>query len=149
MQISNVRYYADGAAVAADIDGMSYSGIRVDAIAARDGEIACLIADWMAKGGEIAPYVPPPVSADDFAAAIQAHVDATAKARGYADGVALAGYSASTIPTWSAEAAAFIAWRDQVWLYASDKLAKVQSGQTAPTIEEFLAELPAIVWPQS
>ena len=30
-----------------------------------------------------APYVPPPLTADDYAAGIQAHVDATAKARGY------------------------------------------------------------------
>jgi hypothetical protein len=33
-----------------------------------------------------------------FASAIQAHIDATAKARAYADGVACANYVASTVP---------------------------------------------------
>ena len=96
------------------------------------------------------PYglVLPSPSPDDYAAAIQRHVDATAKARGYADGVGLAGYSTSTIPTWAAEAQTFIAWRDSVWIYAYTELAKVQGGQrTTPTVEALVAELPVVVWP--
>ena len=96
------------------------------------------------------PYglVLPSPSPDDYAAAIQAHVDATATARGYADGVALAGYSTSAIPAWSAEAQTFIAWRDSVWIYAYTELAKVQGGQrTTPTVEALVAELPVVVWP--
>lgn len=89
-----------------------------------------------------------PITSEDFAIAIQSHVDATAKARGYADGVALAGYSTSTIPSWSAEAQAFIAWRDAVWIYAYTELAKVNGGQRpVPTIAELIAELPTITWP--
>lgn len=103
---------------------------------------------YLAGGGTIDLYVPPAPTAETYAAAIQAHVDATAKAKGYADGVALAGYSTSTIPTWASEAATFIAWRDQVWLHAYTELAKVQAGQrTAPTVEVFLTELPAKQWP--
>ncbi len=87
---------------------------------------------------------------DAFSVAIQKHVDTTAKSRGYADGMALAGYSASTIPAWAAEAAAFISWRDQVWIYAYTELAKVQGGQRAtPTIDGLIAELPAITWPRA
>lgn len=87
-------------------------------------------------------------TATDYANAIQAHVDATAQGNGYADGVALAGYSTSTVPAWSAEAQAFIAWRDQVWVYAYTELAKVQGGQReAPTIAGIIGELPSIVWP--
>lgn len=90
----------------------------------------------------------PSPSADDYAAAIQRHVDATAKARGYADGVGLAGYSTSTIPTWAAEAASFIGWRDAVWIYAYTELGKVHGGQrTQPTIDGLIAELPVVVWP--
>lgn len=90
----------------------------------------------------------PPLTADDFAEAIQAHIDATAQAKGYADGVALAGYSTSTIQSWAAEAAAFVAWRDQVWLYAYGELAKVQGGQReVPTVAELIGELQPIVWP--
>lgn len=103
---------------------------------------------YLAGGGVIEPYVAPPLTADQFAAAIQSHVDDAAKSKGYADGVALAGYSTSTIPTWAAEAQAFIAWRDQVWIYAYTELAKVQGGQrTTPTVEALVAELPVVVWP--
>lgn len=90
----------------------------------------------------------PQLTADDFAIAIQNHVDAAAKSKGYADGVALAGYSTSTIPAWAAEAETFIAWRDAVWIYAYGELGKVQAGQRAlPTIDKMIAELPKIDWP--
>ena len=99
----------------------------------------------LAENIPIAAYQP---NQNDFAAAIQSHVDAMAKGRGYADGAGLAGYSTSTIPTWAAEAQAFIAWRDQVWIYAYTELAKVQGGQRGvPTIEEMITELPPITWP--
>lgn len=85
----------------------------------------------------------PAPTQDDYASAIQALIDATAKAKGYADGAALAGYSESTIPAWALEAKAFIAWRDQVWVHAYTELAKVQAGQREqPTIEAILAEWP-------
>lgn len=96
------------------------------------------------------PYglVGPSPAQQDYATAIQTHVDNAAKARGYADGSGLAGYSSSTVPAWSAEAQAFIAWRDAVWVYAYTELAKVQGGQRAvPTVDGLIAELPAIKWP--
>lgn len=84
----------------------------------------------------------------DYAAAIQQHVDATAQARGYHDGFALAGYVMSTVPAWVAEASAFIAWRDSVWIYAYAELAKVlAAGREQQTITELIAELPAMEWP--
>ena len=140
--------YTSLGAIAATIDGQTHHGLTLDAIDRRDGQIATIIAEWIDAGGVIEPYQPPPLTADDFGVAIQEHVDATANARGYADGVALAGYSTSTIPSWAAEAAVFIAWRDQVWIYAYTELAKVQGGQRAvPTIDGLIAELPAIQWP--
>ncbi len=97
------------------------------------------------------PYgllLPAPVELD-YAAAIQAEIDAAAKAKGYASGFALAGYATSTVPDWAAEAAAFIAWRDQIWLYAYSELAKVQGGQRQkPRVAEMTSELPAIEWPK-
>lgn len=92
----------------------------------------------------------PPViaTAEDYQRAIQQHVDATAASRGYNDGAAIAGYAASTVPAWAAEASAFIAWRDSVWLYAYQELAKVEGGQRAqPSVAELVGELPAITWP--
>jgi len=102
------------------------------------------LSDVLRPHGLTGPYV----STDDYAASVQSHIDAVAKARGYADGVALAGYLSSTIPAWASEAATFIAWRDAIWLHCYTQLANVQSGQrTAPSVAEFNAELPTIVWP--
>ncbi|MBA2125065.1 hypothetical protein DLM45_02340 [Hyphomicrobium methylovorum] len=97
----------------------------------------------------IAPVVEPSApTQDDYKDAVQAHIDAAARSRNYADGVSLASYVASTVPGWAAEAQAFVAWRDAVWFYAYSELAKVLTGQRAqPSIAEFISELPAIVWP--
>lgn len=104
----------------------------------------------VASGMSIAPYVPPPLTESDYGAAVQAHVEATARARGYHDAATCASYIGSTIPPWQADAEAFVAWRDAVWLYVYAQLAAVQAEQRAqPSIEELIAELPAIVWPAS
>lgn len=96
-----------------------------------------------------AEALPPPAAAD-YAAAIQLHLDAMAMARGYGDGVALASYVNSSVSHWASEAAAFVAWRDAVWVAAYAVLAAVQSGQREPPeIASLLAELPPIAWPGS
>lgn len=84
-----------------------------------------------------------------FERAIQAHIDAVAQSRSYRHGDALASYAGSSVPTWAAEAAAFVAWRDAVWLYAHAQLAAVQAQEREqPTVEGLIAELPEIVWPE-
>lgn len=84
----------------------------------------------------------------DFADAIQGLVDATARSRGYADGVTLASYKDSTVAAWASEATAFIAWRDLVWLSAYVLLGEANRGELEnPTIDSILAKLPAITWP--
>lgn len=83
-----------------------------------------------------------------FQMAIQAHIDGMAKSRRYADGNSLAGYVTSTVVKWSAEAVAFVAWRDAVWVYSYAELDKALSGQRPiPTISDFTTELPAMIWP--
>jgi hypothetical protein len=47
-----------------------------------------------------------------------------------------------------AEAHAFIAWRDQALASMFSQLASVESGGAVPTIEAFIAALPAISWPR-
>ncbi len=92
---------------------------------------------------------PEPPTLADYEDAIQAMVDATAKEKLFRDGVTLASYTASTNPQWAAEAAAFVGWRDQIWAHAYAELAKVQAGlREQPTVNDFLSELPAIVWPE-
>lgn len=84
---------------------------------------------------------------EGFRAAIQSHVDAAARSRNYDGGNALASYVASTNPQWAAEAQAFVAWRDAVWLHAYAELDKVMAGEREqPSVEEFVRELPAIEW---
>lgn len=91
---------------------------------------------------------PRPLTVDDFRNAIQSHVDAKARERRYDSGNSLASYVNSTVAEWSAEATAFVAWRDQVWAYAYAELAKVEMGdRLIPDLVEFLNELPQMQWP--
>lgn len=112
-------------------------------------------------GGEVVPMEPeeqadylasiafePVPQLDDYRGAIQAHVDMTAQARSYDSGITCASYVGSTNPGWAAEAAAFVAWRDAVWVYAYTELAKVEAGtRPQPSVGEIIAELPAMAWP--
>lgn len=108
--------------------------------------------DWEAGGSVVdgaysAPPLPTP-TLEDYKAAIVAVLDAKAQERRYDNAVSIATYTDSTNPTWIAEALAFVAWRDAVWVYAYTELDKVMNGQRLqPTIAELVAELPAMVWP--
>lgn len=83
-----------------------------------------------------------------FRREIQSLIDTKAQEKQYDSGATLASYVNSTIPQWSAEATAFVAWRDQVWAYALAELDKVQNGEREqPSVESFLAELPVFEWP--
>lgn len=87
---------------------------------------------------------------EQYRRAIQTLIDAKAKGLQYDSGATLASYVNSTIEKWATEAQAFVAWRDAVWLYALAELDKVKNGdREQPSIEEFLAELPAFEWPEA
>lgn len=107
------------------------------------------IAAYIAENGlEIAEYVAPTPTINDFSRAIETHIDQIAQTRGYSSAVSCASYVASTNPLWQAEAQAFVTGRDAMWDYAFAELDKVQNGQRlTPTVEEFLAELPTVSWP--
>jgi hypothetical protein len=107
------------------------------------------IAEWEAAGNKIAAYVPPAPAVTDYQTAVQGLIDQTASEKLFNDGVSLASYKDSTVPLWAAQASAFIAWRDGVWVYCYAEFAKVEAGERPqPTVSAFLAELPAIVWPE-
>ena len=96
-----------------------------------------------------APYVALPPAISDYSAAIDAHVEAVARGRGYNGAAHLASYAVSTVPAWAAEARAFVAWRDTVWVEALGELAKVQAGEIAPPgVTDLVAGLPVIQWPE-
>lgn len=86
----------------------------------------------------------------DYEEAIDGLMDSVAQQRGYKSEASILSYTLSAKPAWAAEAQAFSAWRDAVWLAAFGLLAAVQSGNAeAPTVRQFLERLPAIKWPAS
>jgi hypothetical protein len=92
---------------------------------------------------EFTPGPPEPVTTAQVEAALQAHVDATARAHGYRSGDACASYAASTNAAWQAEALAFVAWRDQVWAaaFAIDPA-------SVETLDDVIAAMPPMQWPE-
>jgi len=89
----------------------------------------------------------PPPTLSQYEAAIAAHVEAVARSRSYSSAASCAGYINSTVPAWAAEAAAFVAWRDAVYLAAFGTMAQVQQGAPAPRIRDLVAGLPKLEWP--
>ncbi|MBL8578078.1 MAG: hypothetical protein JNK47_12690 [Mesorhizobium sp.] len=105
-------------------------------------------ADWWIVGQAVS-VVPPVPHLADYQAAITAHLDAAAQSRRYDGSISIASYLGSTNPQWAEEAAAFVAWRDAVWVYAYAELDKAMNGQReAPPIAGFVSELPVIIWPE-
>ena len=81
-------------------------------------------------------------------AAVDAHCDAVAQARGYTSMVSVASYAASANAVWAADARTAIAWRDAVWSDVISAQAAVTAGtQPMPTAAALIASLPAITWP--
>jgi len=80
-----------------------------------------------------------------IAAAADARVEEQAQALGYNSSAHLAGYFNSTRQDWAAEAAAFIAWRDLVWVTVFAVRADSIASGKVPTLDDVLAALPK--WP--
>ncbi|WP_158894654.1 MULTISPECIES: hypothetical protein [unclassified Pseudomonas] len=81
-----------------------------------------------------------------FEQAIQGHLDAAAKTRGY-DSIATAVSYAEepAVAKFQDDGKAMRAWRSLVWAYAYQELNKVKAGEREiPALEAFLAELPAL-----
>ncbi|WP_319568273.1 hypothetical protein [Cohaesibacter marisflavi] len=128
--------------VAGDITALSPAGLTV--IQLEDGDTTPEIGDYW--DGTVFGQVP--LTQADYTNAIQAMLDDAAKVRLYDSAATMSTYVSSTNEQWAAEAAAMVAWRDAVWLYAYAQLDLVQSGQrTQPTVDELLAELPTPTWP--
>jgi hypothetical protein len=114
-------------------------------------------ADWVnyraneaRDGVELAPAVPPPPPAvPDYVTAVQAMMDAKAQERRYDNILSACTYATSTQPKFQAEGQACVAWRDAVWSKCYELMADVDTGAIAqPTIDELLAMLPAMEWPE-
>lgn len=80
--------------------------------------------------------------------AVQAHLDAAAKARGYDGILSAASYAGDPHPPFSTEGVAYRDWRGAVWSTCYAIMADVQAGsRPVPTAAELIADLPALTFP--
>lgn len=80
---------------------------------------------------------------------IQWHIDQIAQARGYESGAVCVSYWVSSNQSWADDAKAFAPWRDQIWQLTFVAIEPFESGTgELPNIDDFIATLPQIVWPQ-
>ena len=83
----------------------------------------------------------------DYISALEAHMDALAKAKGYDDRKTCALRAGIVGSPFQVEGVKFALWMDNCYALGYTIIAEVQSGVRAmPTIEEFIAELPVLVW---
>ncbi|WKN20789.1 hypothetical protein [Azotobacter vinelandii] len=78
--------------------------------------------------------------------AVQAHLDAEARALGYDDIRSAVTYADEpAVPKFQAEGIAFRSWRSLCWDYCYAQLAAVDAGEReAPTAAQLVSELPAL-----
>lgn len=102
------------------------------------------LAEIEARWAEVAkPDVP------DYVSAVQSMLDLKAAERRYDNILSACTYATSTQPKFQAEGQACVAWRDAVWSKCYELMEQVDAGTLAqPTIEELLAMLPTMEWPE-
>lgn len=108
-----------------------------------------MAASALPDGAVIAPYVPSRSEViATYTAALTRHLDETAQSKRYDDRIscmARAGFSGP----FQAEATAFAIWADTCNALGYQIMAEVLAGQRElPTIDEFLALMPEMEWPQ-
>jgi hypothetical protein len=81
-----------------------------------------------------------------YKVAFDAHLDAVAQSRQYDNRLTIVAYASSTNAQWAAEAAAFIAWRDEAMLYMFQQLSAVEAGAPAPSVVDFIGGIAPIDW---
>lgn len=102
---------------------------------------------WVAEGGVPEPAAVLVLTVADYGRAVDAHIEAVARTKGYSSAISAVSYADDPNPIWKAEGVAFRAWRSASWVVVYAKLALVQGGAPAPTVPELLALLPEMVWP--
>jgi len=101
------------------------------------------IGDQHVDGQYITPPPPLPTEAE-LVAAVQAHLDAKAQARGYDNILSACSYAGALNP-FQAEAQAFIVWRGAAWAACFTYQAEVLAGtHQPPTEDELIAALPVM-----
>lgn len=94
---------------------------------------------------------PPPPTADEmkklYIEAVQNRLDSFAQSKGYDGIMSACTYVASSIASFANEAQRCVLLRDETWNACYKILTDIEQGKrTIPTIDEMLAELPALTW---
>jgi hypothetical protein len=101
--------------------------------------------EWVLQGNEATRYVDPQQYELMISAAVQELLDKTAQSHGYDGILSAVSYRDSPNSKFGPEGIAFFNWRDAVWAYCYSVLAACMAGQRLPpTIDELIAELPAL-----
>lgn len=81
--------------------------------------------------------------------AVQMRLDDFARTRAYDGILSAATYATSAVPKFAAEGQCAVQARDASWAACYQIMADVQAGTRAmPSVDDVLAELPALEWPQ-
>ena len=102
--------------------------------------------EWLSSGNTPTPLPTKTLEQirTEYENAIQAHLDDTAKAKGYDDILSACSYASAPNP-FQDESVKIVGWRGSIWEYCYNELAKVDSGaRSMPTIDAFIQELPAL-----
>lgn len=78
---------------------------------------------------------------------IENRLNEEAQSKQYRDSVSCSSYVMSTNTIWKNEALTFISWRDEIYAVAINIFADVSNGAPIPSEEQFLSQLPVMVWP--
>lgn len=139
-----------------DIHG---DNIPADAVEITEAEHAALLEGQSQGNAVVAdengrPILqdPPPLTPEQivaqYTAAVQQHLDDFARTRNYDSILSAATYAPSTVPKFSAEGQYAVEARDATWAKCYEILAAVEAGsRPTPTLDELLAELPVLTWP--
>lgn len=95
---------------------------------------------------------PPPPTAEQiiaqYTAGVQQHLDTFARTRNYDGLLSAATYATSQVPKFKTEGQYAVEARDATWAKCYEILAEVEAGsRPMPTLDELLAELPVLTWP--
>jgi len=104
------------------------------------------------KNGKPVLKDPPPPTPEQiiarYDAAVQQRLDDFAKTRNYTNIMSAATYATSTVPKFKVEGQYAVEARDATWAKCYEILAAVEGGsRPMPTLDELLAELPVLTWP--
>ncbi|MFM9926892.1 hypothetical protein VLK31_28170 [Variovorax sp. H27-G14] len=95
----------------------------------------------------VPPIVVRPLTMADVQKAVQERLDEFARTRNYDSILSACTYVTSAVPKFKAEGEAAIQARDAAWHACYGILTEVQGGaRPMPTLDEVLAELPALLW---